>query len=53
MAFHDYANLFLVAELFVVLELVGDVGGNGFYVRLAYGEGAVSVLPAKIQEFSL
>ena len=50
MAFHDYTNLFLVAELFVMLELVDDVGGNGFYIRLAYGEGTISILPAKVGE---
>ena len=40
---HDFTNLFLVAELFVMLGLVVDIGRNGFYVRLAYGEGAVSI----------
>lgn len=48
MASHDFTNLFLIAELFVMLGLVDDVGGNGFYIRLAHGEGAVSILPVKI-----
>ena len=49
MAFHDFTNLFLIAELFVMLGLVDDVGGNGFYIRLAHREGAISILPVKIQ----
>lgn len=32
MAFHDFANFRLIAELFVMVGLVEDIVGNGFYI---------------------
>ena len=50
MAFENFTNLFLVAKFLMMLRLVDDIGRDRYHIRLANGEGAVSILPPKAME---